>query len=148
MLRKTFNNYEKNSLCINHACLCCVCSSSGEGSRHIGRFLLQQSLRRELGRGRRLWIWLAARRSRERSELAPLFGRILGVHRLRMDLDQLRRFRLGGLSLRSLGESRRLRLDVVCGNGFGLGTSLGVVANRWRLHWLGAFATARSGRCL
>ena len=25
-------NYEKNSLCINDACLCCVCSSAGQGS--------------------------------------------------------------------------------------------------------------------
>ena len=49
-------------------------------------------------------------------KLASLFGRILGVHRLRMDLDQLRRFRLGGLSLWSLGQSGGLRLDVVSGN--------------------------------
>src|SRR5213594_2161146 len=39
------NNYEKNSLCINHACLCCIRSSAGDKSGRFDRFFLQQSFR-------------------------------------------------------------------------------------------------------
>ena len=35
------NDYEKNSLCIKHACSCCVCSAARGKSGRIGRFLLQ-----------------------------------------------------------------------------------------------------------
>src|SRR5436190_6022006 len=101
---------EKNSLRIKHAGVCCVCCSAGACSRCIDRFHLRQSFRRQLDRCRRLRIRLAAGRRGEGSELASILGRILGVHGLRVDLDQLRGFRLGHVSLRSLGQSRGLRL--------------------------------------
>ena len=41
-----------------------------------------------------------------------------------------------------------LRLDLVSGRRPGLGTGLGVVADWWGLHRLGAFAPARARRCL
>src|SRR5207247_10901925 len=73
---------------------------------------------------------------------------LMGLYRLRLDMDLLRRLRLGHLSLRALGESRRLWLGVVCGKRPRLGAGLGLVANGGRLHWLGAFASTRSRHCL
>src|SRR5581483_5265410 len=65
-------------------------------------------------------------------------------YRLRLDVDQLRRFWLGDLSLWAMGLSGRLRLGLVSGKRSGMGTCLGFVAIRRRLLWLGAAAAAGS----
>ncbi len=82
------------------------------------------------------------------SELASVRRRLLGLHGRRMDMDLVRGFRLGHLSLWPLGESFGLWLGLVSRRGSGLGSRMGLMADRWRLCRLGAFASTRSGRRL
>src|SRR5207302_3754361 len=79
------------------------------------------------------------------TQSAPAFTYALSLHDA-LPIYFLRRLRLGHISLWSLGEPRGLRLGLVSRNRFGLGIGLGFMANRWRLHRVGASATAGSGR--
>ena len=72
----------------------------------------------------------------EHEQLATVLGWLLGLHRCRLDLGFLRRFRMGHLSLRTLDAVARSRL--VLGARPRMGTGLGFLAHGRRLCRLGA----------
>ena len=82
-----------------------------------------------------------------RQELAALYLRLLGVHcRLWLDLDFHRPLGFDPISLRPL-VLRRRPPGVGVGAGYRMGAGLGRLAQRRRLHRLGA-VTAFGGRCV
>jgi len=71
---------------------------------------------------------------------------LLGLYGSRLDLDFVRGFRLGDLSLRPMDPPARARLGL--GAGTRMGPGLGFVAHRGRLRRLGAAAAATGRRVL